>query len=72
MTDYEKKYSDAKSVIQEWTDKQGHDRCWYYPELFRKLVDIFEIRQSKKSALPPLEEFERGCERYQREEYGGK
>jgi len=63
------KFKEAKQVIQEWVDKQGHERCWYYPELFNQLVKIFDIHPSKDSALPPLEEFKLGCERYQREEY---
>ncbi len=69
MSDLEKKYLEAKKVLQGWTDKQEHDRCWYYPDLFRKLIDIFEIKPSKEARLPPLEEFKRGCEKYQREEY---
>lgn len=69
MTNLEQKFNEAKSVIQEWVDKQGHDRCWYYPDLFRKLADIFEINCSKDPSLPPLEEFKKGCERYQKEEY---
>jgi len=64
-----KKFEEAKTIIQEWIDKQGHDRCWYYPELFNKLVKVFEINLSKKPNLPPLEEFKKGCERYQKEEY---
>ena len=68
-TDVERKYNRARKVIQEWADKQGHDRCWYYPELFRKLVDVFEITPTRDQILPPLEEFQKGCKRYQREEY---
>lgn len=64
-----KKYAKAKAIVQEWVDKQGHDRCWYYPELFRRLVDLFDITPSKDPALPPLEEFKKGCARYQEEEY---
>jgi len=59
----------AKSVIQEWMDKQGHDRCWYYPDLFMKLAEIFDVKPSKEPNLPPLQEFKKGCERYQKEEY---
>ena len=65
----EEKLDKAKRVIQDWADKQGHDRCWYYPELFRELVEIFEIKLSKNPSLPPLDEFKKGCEKYQKEEY---
>ena len=58
----------AEAIILEWSNKQGHDRCWYYPDLFRKLAGIFELNLQPGS-LPPREEFEAGCRRYQSEEY---
>lgn len=64
----EEKFDEARNIIQEWASKQGHERCWYYPDLFRKLAEIFEIEYTNPS-LPPLEEFKKGCERYQKEEY---
>ena len=69
MTDLEEKAIEAKSIIQEWVDKQGHERCWYYPKLFVRLAEIFEVRCSREPYLPSLEEFREGCERYQGEEY---
>jgi hypothetical protein len=65
----EEKIEKIKHIIQEWVDKQGHDRCWYYPELFNELIKILELNQSKNPALPLLEEFKKGCEKYQKEEY---
>jgi len=59
----------TKEIIQEWMDKQGQDRCWYYPDLFRELAELFDVDVSKNLALPPIEEFRRGCEKYQQEEY---
>ena len=70
MEELERKYNKARGIIQEWIDKQGHDRCWYYPDLFRRLAEIFEVRPSREPNLPPLEDFEKGCKRYQNEEYG--
>ena len=61
----------AKQIIQKWVDKQGHDRCWYYPELFRELADLFGVKASDPG-LPPEEEFKAGCERYRKEEYAGQ
>ena len=69
MEGWERKHYEAKRIIQEWVDKQGHERCWYYPELFKELADLFEIEQTEESKLPPLREFEAGCKRYQKEEY---
>ena len=68
MNDTEK-LKEVKKIIQEWIDKQGHERCWYYPELFNKLVEIFEVNMVGKPELPPLDKFKKGCERYQKEEY---
>ncbi len=67
--DLERRYNEAKGIIQEWVDKQGHHRCWYYPDLFRKLADIFEVRPSRDPGLPSIQEFRKGCEKYQEEEY---
>ncbi len=70
MSKLEEQCLEAKKIVQEWVDQQGHNRCWYYPELFRQLVDVFEIQPSKDPCLPSLSEFKEGCERYQKEEYG--
>ncbi len=59
----------AKQLLQEWVDQQGHDRCWYYPEIFEKLVELFEVKASVPVSLPPLSQFKQGCERYQQKEY---
>ena len=68
--DIERKYNEARQVIQEWIDKQGHDKCWYYPDLFRRLIDVFEIKQTMEQLLPPREEFLNvGCKRYEKEIY---
>lgn len=58
----------VKNIIEEWINKQGHDRCWYYPDLFKKLAVIFNI-ENKQVLLPSREEFEKGCELYQDEQY---
>ncbi len=65
----EEKLQEAKQILQQWVDKQSHERCWYYPDLFNQLVILFGIKPSKEPSLPPLKEFKMGCERYQEEEY---
>lgn len=60
----------VKAITQEWADKQGHERCHYYPELFRRLAEILGIKSQVEACLPPRSEFEKGCRRYQDEEYG--
>lgn len=49
--------------------KQGHDSCWFYPDIFRQIALIVEA-EIKTQNLPPLEEFKVGCCRYQKEIYG--
>ncbi len=61
----------AKAIIQEWIAKQGHNRCWYYPDLFRQLADLFGI-ECPDPGLPPEEEFKKGCDQYRQEEYSKK
>lgn len=64
-----KKEEQIRKILQEWVDKQGHDRCWYYPELFLEICKILEITPSKEPKLPPEEEFKLGCDKYRGEQY---
>ena len=52
MFDADKKCEAAKEILQTWLNQQGHDRCWYYPEVFKKLIEIFEITPTKEPLLP--------------------
>ncbi len=65
MTDLEK----CRQLLQEWVDKQGHDRCWYYPEIFNKFCEILGVVPTVSPDLPTEAEFEEFCGRYRREEY---
>ena len=67
--EFEKKYNNAKQIVQEWADMQGHDRCWWHPDLFKRLAKVFDIEPSRDPELPPLKEFKKGCEQYQQEQY---
>jgi len=66
------KCKEAKQIVQNWVDQQGHERCWYYPELFEKLVVLFDVQMTVDPSLPPRCEFEAGCKRYQNKEYGNE
>lgn len=68
----EDKVERARAILQKWKEKQGHDRCWYYPDLFKELAKILDVPLEAEPSLPPLDEFKKGCERYQQEEYNGK
>ena len=65
----EEKLNKIKDLISEWDAKTGHDRCWYFPDLFRKIAEIVEVKLTNHSELPLREEFEEGCRKYQEEEY---
>jgi hypothetical protein len=69
MKDKCSKCFEVEAVLNEWIGKQGHDRCWYYPDLFLKLVEIAGVQPHEEVRLPPRDEFETGCGRYQDEQY---
>ena len=69
MSDLETKALEAKQALQEWADKQGHDRCCYYPEIFERLAKILNVKPKKAPCLPSVEEFRKGCERSTLEQY---
>jgi hypothetical protein len=58
----------VKAVIREYIDKEGHDRCWYYPDIFNRLAVLLDIKTGSRK-LPTREEFEAGCKRYQDEQF---
>lgn len=63
------KEQEAKELIQSWANKEGHDRCWYYPDIFESLADHFQVENNNHALLPTLEEFECGCDKYQCSEF---
>jgi hypothetical protein len=62
--------AEARRILQEWLDRQGHDRCWYYPDVFTRLAGCLDVTATVGPGLPPRAEFEAGCRRYQDEEFG--
>lgn len=64
----EQKLEKITATVKEWLAHQDHDRCHYYPDIFRRIAEILEIKYREPS-LPPEEEFRRGCERYRLEIY---
>lgn len=63
------KCEEAKQLIQSWIDKQGHDRCWYYPEIFEKLIAIYDIKSTISTNLPSRSEFREGCLLFEEQQY---
>lgn len=65
------KLKKCKDLLQNWIDKQSHERCWYYPEIFEKLAKELGVTITVNPNLPPKEEFELGCKKYMEEQYFG-
>lgn len=59
---------EVRAAVEEWAGKQGHDHCWYYPDIFNRIAQIVGA-EARSGDLPPRLEFEAGCKRYQDEEY---
>lgn len=57
-----------RELIQLWMDKQGHDSCWYYPDIFEQIRDVLNMKMDNKANISRAE-FEEGCRRYQKELY---
>lgn len=67
----DEKLNNIKTVLKSWFLKEGHEKCWYYPDIFNKIVSILDIDLSRFwYNVPSKEDFCRGCERYQKDLYG--
>ena len=69
---FQEKQDKAIAILQEWANKQGHERCHWHPEVLQELADVFGIKPTVEPKLPPRAEFEIGCKQYQDEQYGEK
>lgn len=58
-------------VVTEWQAKEGHDACWYYPDLFAQIMTALNI-EPKLHSVPPRGQFEDGCRKFQDQTYGPK
>lgn len=63
------KLARIKALLADWTAKQGHASCWYYPEIYTQLAEIVGLTPPQTPNVP-LREFVDGCRRYQAELYG--
>jgi len=59
----------VRKSLQEWVDKQGHERCWYYPDIFRRLCELLDIKATVPPQLPSRSDFDYCCKRFADEEY---
>ena len=68
LKSHQEKYNAAKEVLQDWVDKQGQERCWYYPDKFTELAEILDVPITKVPP-PSVPQLRRLCRRYQDEQY---
>lgn len=61
----------VKNIVKEFINKQGHEKCWYYPDLFKSLVEVLGVK-IQITELPDREAFEAGCREYQDSIFGEK
>lgn len=59
----------TEELLKSWVDKQSHNKCWFYPEIFRELCSLHRVYPSLPDLLPSQEEFKEGCDKYRRELY---
>jgi UDP-glucose 6-dehydrogenase len=63
-----KKCEDTRSLLLELANRQGHDRCWWNPEILQQLFAIHEI-VVPSPILPTESEFREGCNTFTEELY---
>ena len=68
--DSREKLGAIEKIVRDWVGKQGHDKCWYYPEPLRKIAETLGI-EYPDPGLPSEAEFQEVCNRYRREIYQG-
>jgi hypothetical protein len=61
--------SATHKLVAEIANRQGHNICWWLPELFGKLCELYGIQPTTPMRLPSEREFEGGCNLFRRELY---
>lgn len=61
--------TEARRLLDQVLNAQGHDQCWWHPELVQRLAQLFEVRHSCTLRLPPIDEFHRECRKFARTLY---
>ena len=60
----------ARVILQECANRQGHNKCWWNPEVLQSLMTLFDIQSTVEPCLPPKEEFNQQCGVYADKLYG--
>lgn len=61
--------ADARTILRAWVEHHRHDRCWYYPDIFRRLCRSLGV-DAEPGERCSRDEFEAGCHRFTDEEFG--
>jgi hypothetical protein len=56
-----------RSLVLEWANKQDHDACWFYPEIFREIAAELQLNVRSKPMTLSITVFEEGCKKYRAE-----
>ena len=59
---------EARHALRRWAEHQGHDRCWWHPDILCVLATILGV-SIPEPRLPPREEFRTACARYETAQY---
>lgn len=59
------KCDQVRAEILAWANKQGHDQCWYYPEIFIAIAEILDMSLEIKPKLPPQHVFREHCQQWE-------
>jgi|SRR5690606_24869251 len=51
-----------KTLIQEWDNKRGHDKCWYYPEIFEDIAKVVNVPLINNQPCVPRTDFRNNCQ----------
>jgi hypothetical protein len=69
MLTEQEKLQKIREIIQTYDNKRGHDRCWYYPDLFEEIAKVVDVSLNNHPILPDRATFEEGCKKYQDQQF---
>lgn len=58
-----------KQAVQAWINKQGHNACWFYPEIFGYIAGTLGLSYPDMH-MPSEQDFQDGCKRFTKQIYG--
>jgi hypothetical protein len=60
----------VREILTEWAKLDGHDRCWFHPELLSRLCQVVGVPVIEKPIRMTRQEFQCGCLAYQDDLFG--